>query len=167
MATMPTIFKHRVAWLIAVVAALGLGLWGIGPRHGEYITACGVDANGPYAKVRYTSFGDGLVKPADPLRVDFYYDGAWYSVTGGSVRISVLGSTTTVVHGTWPPRVVNLGADGGPRGKITVPGRVVGGHWVNTSVAMQRRWHIRPRFKAIVEPNDKSLLGCRIHPPGD
>lgn len=170
MATMPTIVKHPVARLIAVVgvAALGLGLWGILSWHGEHIAECGVDAKGPYAKVGYHSFGDGLVKPADPLRVDFYYDGAWYSVSGGSVKISVLGSTTTFVRGTWPPRVVNLAADGGPRGKITVRGRVAGGHWVNTDPSLKQTYpKLRPHFKPLIEPNDKSLLGCRIHPPDD
>jgi hypothetical protein len=168
---MPTIFRHPVARLIAVVAALGLGLWGIvawHAWHGEHVTECGVDAHGPYAKVGYNSFGDGLVKPADPLRVDFYYDGAWYSVRGGSVKISVLGSTTTVVHGAWPPRVVNLGADGGPKGKIVVQGFEAGGHWVNTGKGLQKTYpNLRPKFKALVEPNDKSLFGCRITPPND
>jgi hypothetical protein len=98
--------------------------------------------------------------------VDFYYDGAWYSVSGGSVKISVLGSTTTFVRGTWPPRVVNLAADGGPRGKITVRGRVAGGHWVNTDPSLKQTYpKLRPHFKPLIEPNDKSLLGCRIHPP--
>jgi hypothetical protein len=80
----------------------------------------------------------------------------------------VLGSTTTFVRGTWPPRVVNLAADGGPRGKITVRGRVAGGHWVNTDPSLKQTYpKLRPHFKPLIEPNDKSLLGCRIHPPDD
>jgi hypothetical protein len=163
MATMPTIFKHPVARRIAVVAALGLGLWGIVAWHGEHITECGVDANGPYAKVGYNSFGDGLVKPADPLRVDFYYDGAWYSVSGGSVKISVLGSTTTFVRGIWPPGVVNLGADGGPRGKITVSGRVVGGLWVNTGRTCPPG--SSPSSKRAWSPTTRACSGAGSPPP--
>jgi hypothetical protein len=163
---MLTIFKHPVARLIAVVA-LGCGLWRIVAWHGEHITECGVDAHGVYARVGYNSFGDGLVKPAgDFLGVDFYYDGAWYSGSGGSVKVSVLGSTTTLVRGAWPPRVVDLGSDGGPRGKITVAGRAVGGHWVNTDPSLKKTYpKLKPHFKALVDPNDKSLFGCRIHHP--
>ena len=47
------------------------------------------------------------------------------------IEVPVSGSTTTFVRGTWPPRVINVDYDGGPKGKITVPGRVAGGHWTH------------------------------------
>jgi hypothetical protein len=159
--------KKALVVMAVIVAVLVGGIWWYRGWFGGHVTECGVDAKGPYAKVRVGSLlgGRGSIKH-EGVSVLFTYDGHGYALGGSRVKVPMFGSTTVFVRGTWPPRVIDLDYDGGPKGKITVPGRAVGGHWVNTSVALQRRWHIRPQFKAIVEPNDLGLLGCgRVLPP--
>ena len=152
-------------WL-RVAVVLGLCVSGWAAWYGGHVTKCGVDAKGPYAKVRVSSLLGGRgAMDHEGVGVLFTYDGNAYVNGGSRIKVPTFGSTTTFVRGTWPPRVINLDYDGGPKGKITVPGRVVGGHWVNTSVAAQRRWGIRPRFKPLVQPNDLSLLGCEVIAP--
>ncbi len=80
------------------------------------------------------------------------------------------GSTTTFVRGTWPPRVINVDYDGGPKGKITVPGRVAGGHWTHVDPVTRvdpPGLRVTPHFKALVQPDDKGLLGCELIAPTD
>lgn len=165
---------------------LGLGLIGLGiavliggiaiiPWRGMWrgderrITECGVDTVGPYAKVRVKSRsgGPGSVKHEE-VGVHFTYDGHAYANGGSRIEAPVSGSTTTFVRGTWPPRVIHLDYDGGPKGKITVPGRVAGGHWRHFDPVTRvdpPGLRVTPRFKALVQPDDKSLLGCELIAP--
>jgi hypothetical protein len=124
-------------------------------KPGGHVTECGVDAKGPYAKVRVNNYVGGRVDD-ERVNVEFTYDG--YAYGGGNDS-----STATFVRGTWPPSVINMNYDGGPRGRVPVRGRVVGGRWVNTGKDLPPR--VKPKFKAIVEPNDKSLLGCKVVAP--
>lgn len=147
---------------VFVALAVGIQVGAIGSlfaqllqtQHSAHVTECGVDAKGPYAKLVGGEDRQGVT-------VGFTYDGHWY----GWGRSTTSGSTATFVRGPWPPQVINLNTHGHGwgQGQLRVEGRVVGGHWVNTSVAAQREYHIRPRFKAVVEPNDLSRLGCELN----
>lgn len=158
--------RLRLIGTAVAVLMLGVGIWSFTGWYGRHVTECGVDAKGPYAKVRVGSFL-GRLGMHEGVIVGFTYDGHWYDSNGSRIEVPVFGSTTTFVRGTWPPRLINLNWDGGRKddGRIRVEGRAVGGHWKNTSVALQRRWHIRPRFKPLVEPNDLSGLGCEVIAP--
>src|SRR3954463_9509733 len=68
---------------------------------GGHLTECGVDAKGPYAKIRVNSLRARLGMGRVGLHVEFTYDGLWYD---GRVNGR---STTTFVRGRWPPRVIN------------------------------------------------------------
>jgi len=127
-------------------------------KPGGHVTECGVDAKGPYAKVRVNNYVGGRVN-GESVNVGFTYDGHPY---GGNDKDS---STTTFVQGTWPPSVIDLDFDGGPSGRVPVPGRVAGGHWVNTGKGLPPG--VKPKFKALVEPYDTSLLGCKVYPSSD
>jgi hypothetical protein len=157
-----------VAAVVAVFVALAVGIQvgAIGSlfaqllqtQHSAHVTECGVDAKGPYAKLVGGEDRQGVT-------VGFTYDGHWY----GWGRSTTIGSTATFVRGPWPPSVINLNWDGGPKneGKIRVEGRVVGGHWVNTGMSLQSPQQAYPKFrrhfKAVVEPNDLSRLGCELN----
>jgi|SRR5215212_2599248 len=153
-------------WLVGVAVAVA-GIWWFRSWYGGHVTECGVDAKGPYAKVRVASLFGGLGSiKHEGVIVHFTYDGHGYDVGGSTIEVPVFGSTTTFVRGSWPPRSINLNWDGGPKGKITVPGRVAGGRWVNTDPSLKQTYpKLRPHFKARVEPDDKSLLGCEVHAP--
>jgi hypothetical protein len=155
--------RLRLIGAAVAVAVVVLGVTTIKAlQPGGHLTECGVDAKGPYAKIRVNSLRARLGMGHVGLTVDFTYDGYWYD---GRVNGS---STTTFVRGTWPPSVINPGWDGGPNGRIIVPGRVAGGHWVNTGKGLQKTYpKLRPKFKALVEPDDKSLLGCKVFAPYD
>lgn len=150
----------RLIGAAVAVAVVVLGVTFIKAiQPGGHLTECGVDAKGPYAKIRLNSLRARLGAGKVGLHVGFTYDGYWYGFG------KYPGSTPTFVRGNWPPMVIHKGADGGPKGRITVPGRVVGGHWVNTDPSLKKTYpNLRPQFKARVEPNDKSLLGCKVFP---
>jgi hypothetical protein len=150
----------RLIGAAVAVAVVVLGVTTIKAlQPGGHLTECGVDAKGPYAKIRLNSLRARLGMGRVGLPVGFTYDGYWYP---GDVNGS---STPTFVRGTWPPSVIDPHWDGGPRGRIPVPGRVVGGHWVRTGKDVPPRF--KPKFKPIVEPYDKSLLGCKVFPFSD
>src|SRR3954453_19602401 len=150
----------RLIGAAVAVAVVVLGVTYIRAiQPGGHLTECGVDAKGPYAKIRLNSLRARLGMGEVWLTVDFTYDGYWYD---GRVNGR---STTTFVRGHWPPTVINPGWDGGPNGRIPVPGRVAGGHWVNTGKDLPPG--VKPKFKARVEPYDKSLLGCKVMPSSD
>ncbi len=130
--------------LIGAAVTLVLGLtFVVAIAPGGHLTECGVDSKGPFAKIRLNGLRDRLGMSKVGLHVEFTYDGHPYD--GMNNRRS----TATFLRGKWPPRVINLNYDGGPRGKLPVLGRAASGHWVN---------------KPLVEPYDKSLLGCRVIP---
>jgi hypothetical protein len=138
------IFRHPLNWLIGA-AVLGLGISGYAAWRGVHVTECRVDANGPYAKVRVSSLVGGLgAVEHEQVVVGFTYDGAWYTSKVSTVKVPVLGSTTIVMRGKYPPRVINLRWDGGPKGKITVEGHMV---------------HRR------IVPDDLQKIGCSVRPP--
>src|SRR4051794_35383892 len=153
-----------IAVLIGGIALIAWrGMWRGDERR---ITECGVDAKGPYAKVRVNSL---RFNENEGVGVLFTYDGHAYA-DGGSSEVPVSGSTTTFVRGTWPPRVVNVDYDGGSKGKITVPGRVASGHWTHFDPVTRvdpPGLRITPRFKALVQLDDKSLLGCELIAPSN
>jgi hypothetical protein len=143
----------RLSWRRVLIGAavLGLGIVGIlafgrlDIPYGAHIIECGVDANGPYAKVRVNSVGGGLGSTDHTaVNVHFTYDGAWYDGQGTRVKLPVLGSTTTVVRGTYPPRVIDLHWDGGPKGKITVEGHTVYRRAVVKRLLDRRPGSLRP-----------------------
>jgi hypothetical protein len=147
----------RLIGAAVAVAIVVLGVTTIKAiQPGGHLTECGVDAKGPYAKIRLNSLRARLGMGKVGLNVAFTYDGYWYGFGKfGS-------STATFRRGAWPPRVINPHWDGAPKGRVYVPGRVVGGHWVNTGKDLPPR--VKPMFRARVEPYDKSLLGCKIFP---
>jgi hypothetical protein len=160
--------KVRLRLIGTAVAVLVLvtGIWWYAGWFGGHVTECGVDANGPYAKVRVGSLWGGQGVKHEGVGVEFTYDGHGYGGGGSKIEVPTFGSTTTFVRGTWPPRVINLDYDGGPKGKVTVPARVAGGYWWHTGDGLPKfhPW-VRPHFKVFVVPNDKSLLGCKVVAP--
>lgn len=143
------IFKHPLNWLIGV-AVLGLGISEMAAWFGAHVTECGVDAAGPYATIRVSSLVGGLgAVDHQSINVFFTYDGARYATTRSTtvtVKVPVLGSTTTVVRGEYPPRVINSHRDGEPEGKINVEGHMVQGR---------------------VVPDDLQKIGCSVHGPAN
>jgi hypothetical protein len=114
--------KRLLLVLVGVgVAALGVGIWTLKTQVlGGHVTACGVDAQGPYAQVRVTSVKGALGSTRQrTLRVRFAYDHHVYDP--GQVTTIILGGFDTYgrVHGRYPPR--HLGGNG----EVTVPGRTV------------------------------------------
>ncbi len=163
-------------WLLGIVV-LGLGIWTLNTRVlGEHITECGFDANGPYAKVRINGLVGHLGSTSSKkVHVDFTYDGAWYLTTDGletsEVDLPVLGTATTVVHGTYPPRVIDLHWVGGPKGKITVEGHEVVHRddrfpftLVPADFVAQHPHH---RTVEEIVPDDLQRIGCSISPVDD
>jgi len=147
--------KLRLRHIVAAVAVAGvvLGVTIIQTatvKPSAHLTACGVDAKGPYGKFS----GDH-----ERVSVGFTYNGYWY---GWGVR----GSTATMIRGHWPPRVIDTSWDGGPKGTIIVPEHVVGYH-VRHLAPVTRvdppGLRLKPHFKAMMQPDDKSLIGCELH----
>jgi hypothetical protein len=155
--------------LIGAAVVVAVGVLGFttsrAVKPGGHVTECGVDAKGPYAKVRVTSRG---AMDHEGVGVDFSYDGHWYASGGSRIEVPTSGSTTAFVRGSWPPRVINVDHDGGPKGEIPVPGRVAGGHWTHFDTVTRvdpPGLRLTPHFKALVEPDDKSLIGCKVFAP--
>jgi hypothetical protein len=162
--------KVRLRLIGTAVAVLVLvtGIRSFAGWFGGHVTECGVDAKGAYAKVHVGSVLGGWGIKHEGVGVEFTYEGHGYGGGGSRIEVPTFGSTTTFERGHWPPRVINLDYDGGPKdeGKITVPGRVAGGHWVNTDPSLKQSYpKLRPHFKPLIEPNDKSLLGCKVAAP--
>src|SRR3954453_13455723 len=98
----------RLIGAAVAVAVVVLGVTYIKAiQPGGPLTVCGVDAKGPYAKIRVNSLRARLSMGEGGLNVGFTHEGYWYG--WGLFR-----STPTFVRGTWPPRVINPDWDGGP-----------------------------------------------------
>ena len=164
--------RRKLGVWIAGILVLGLGIWTLKTQVlGQHLTECGVDANGPYARVRINSLVGGLSSTDQQVKVEFTYDGAWYDVGFRTATVPVLGTTTTVVHGTYPPRVINLHRDGGPKGKLTVAGHQVVHRsdvppykLVSESFVAQHPHH--PIVEEMV-PDALQQIDCSLSPPGD
>jgi hypothetical protein len=152
--------RRRLIGAAVAVAVVVLGVTTIkAVKPGGHVTECGVDAKGPYAKVRVNSLlgGAGSIDHEGVL-VHFTYDGHYYDTGGSRIRVPTFGSTTTFVRGTWPPRAVDLDGRGGG-GRIRVVGHRVSGHviWLPGHV---------PHFSLIrMKPDDLSLIGCEVVAP--
>jgi len=166
---------------LVTVAVLVLGILGIVVVNkawvGENITECGVDAQGPYANVRINSLWGGLGNVSHhQVHVNFTYDGAWYDAEISTIEMPVLDSTTTVVHGKYPPRSINLRWDGGPKGegRIHVEGQTVyrtgepigdrdenwPGRLVTKAFAAE---HLNRGIDEEIVPDDLQRIGCSIY----
>lgn len=164
---------------------LGLGIVALRPLMGPgrvHVTECGFDAYGPYAKVRVASLWGGLgTTDHAQVSVAFTYDGAWYGDDGAYIRVKlpVLGTSTGVVHGTYPPRVIPPRWSG-RNGKIIVEGRTVyrvadgfgdrEENWPGRLVTKEfvaRQLQLHPhRFVADEEivPDDLHRISCSVAP---
>lgn len=159
--------KKALVVIAAIIAVLIAGIWWYrrpaGP--GAHITECGFDKNGPYAKVRVSSLGGGLgAEDHERFGVYFAYDGERYAINVARVKVPVLGSTTVVLPGVYPPHVIN--SDGS--GSITVEGRTV---YRDVDVRVNR--HIPDKWAAhhdLLASNGARVTAFRpksaVHKPG-
>jgi hypothetical protein len=177
---------------LVVVVVLGL-IWVTvtrDVREDMTITECGFDKYGPYAKVRVDGRGGLGVMDHEGVTVVFTYDGVSWSDSTHGITVSVpeRGSTTAVLHGNYPPRVItprwsgrkhNIIVEGHPVYRIDEPfgnrdenwpGRLVTHSQPKEFISRQVRLHPHgPNAGAQKEivPDDLHLIGCSLPPPDE